>query len=480
MTKELTKKEIYDRMIELRNLRKLHKQDRERIKHLKKENKDLKLRVAELEQKDKDKGEVIEKLSLQVEELRTIVFGKKKKGRNTHLSAITKQKQERTKGSYKRSIPTGDEVTEIREYQINKCPDCGDLLDKKEIKTFYVEDIVLPKKTIIKNKVERGFCKICKKYHSRIQIPCAKVIIGENVKNQITYQTTILRLSYKQTQDDLKNSFNFKISSGEIDKVLTRKADFHRVDYEKLKEVIRKEKVIHFDETGDKVRDGDGFRSYTWLMQGKDSPEVVFDKGKTRGGGNAVKLLKDSTAIGVTDDYGVYKNLFRNHQLCWAHLHRKFRDLAESKIIKSEVLDVCQKAFKKESEIYSEIRGVVGRSDLTQEERGFLVIKFTGQLQKLSKPTKHDPKKLLTYKQTLSKNIHKYLTCIRFPNIPADNNQAERSLRHIVLKRKNSFGHISSRGAETSSILMSVFLTIRNRIKETNQTFFEAYAEFSV
>ena len=238
--------------------------------------------------------------------------------------------------------------------------------------------------------------------------------------------------------------------------------------------------MIHFDETGDRVRDGDGFKSYAWIMQGKDKPEVVFDKGKTRGKGNAEKLLKNSSAVGVTDECGVYANLFQYHQLCWVHLHRKFRDLTESKSLEKKSLKACQKAFQKESKIYSNIRELSNRDDLTEDERSFHFAKFKKQLQKLSKPAKHDPNKLLTYKKTLSKNIDKYLTCIRLPNVPADNNQAERSLRHIVLKRKTSFGHISSRGAETSSILMSVFLTIRNRIKGTNQTFFDAYSEFAV
>ncbi len=480
MTKELTKKEIEKRMTEWRNIKKLYDIAKE---HISKQDKIIKEQkeIIEFLTKNNDKHtKEITDLNLRVEELTTIVFGKKKKGRSHRFSTITKQKQERTKESYKRNIPTDNEITEIKHYKIKKCPDCRINLIKLETKIFYIEDIVLPKKIVIENKVETGFCKICKKYHSEIQIPNAKVIIGENVKNQITYQTTVLRLSYQQIQNDLLNSFNFKISSGEIDKVLRRKADFHRIDYERLKEIIRKEKVIHFDETGDKVRDGDGFKSFTWLMQGKGKPEVVFDKGKTRGGGNAIDLLKNSKAVGVTDDYGVYKNLFQNHQLCWAHLHRKLRDLAESNSLEGKSKQACHKVFLQEEKIYFKIRKLSDRNDLTQIEREIYVVKFTKQLKKLAKPTLYDPKKLLTYKQTLSKNIHKYLTCVRLPNIPADNNQAERSLRHIVLKRKNSFGHISARGAETSSILMSVFMTICNRIKGTNQTFFEAYAGFEV
>jgi len=34
------------------------------------------------------------------------------------------------------------------------------------------------------------------------------------------------------------------------------------------------------------------------------------------------------TGIGVTDDYGAYKKLFTQHQLCWAHLICKAIKLA--------------------------------------------------------------------------------------------------------------------------------------------------------
>jgi len=213
-------------------------------------------------------------------------------------------------------------------------------------------------------------------------------------------------------------------------------------------------------------------------MQGKDKPEVVFLKGKNRGIGNAKELYGNSKAILVSDDYGAYKKLTSEHQLCWAHLHRKLRDLAESKTLKKVVLSVSIDTFKKESKIYSEIRELANRNDLSEDTRIKYVKKFTKKLEELSEINPLDPKKLKTYKETLKKNIPKYLTCIRLPNVPADNNQAERSLRHIVLKRKTSFGHISEKGAETMSILMSVLLTIRNRIRENGKTFWEEYEGF--
>ena len=50
----------------------------------------------------------------------------------------------------------------------------------------------------------------------------------------------------------------------------------------------------------------------------------------------------------------------------------------------------------------------------------------------------------------LFKNREKYLTCLKFPGqIPMDNNKAERGLRHLVIKRKISYGSKTEKGAET-------------------------------
>lgn len=454
------------------------------------ENKRLKERVVILEILDKEKNKIIETLKLQMEELQRIFFGKSKKSKKEESDKDENDKPEKSEGilnkikrttdSYRRKTPKETDMTDKKESRINTCPDCKTQLSKKETKKFYTEDIEIPKKVVIEHTVEKGFCKKCKKWHSGIPLPTTNVIIGENVRNYVAYSSVILRLSYSQIVADLKNRFNFTISGGEINGILKKKAEEHRIDYEKLKKVIQSEKVLHFDETGDRIRDGDGYRAYTWLMQGAYRPEVLFQMGQTRGKGVAEKMLEKSRAVGVTDDYNAYKNLFKDHQLCWAHVHRKLKDLAESNTLGEESLKLCKKTFAEESIIYSKVRKLANRSDLSERQRKLCVTKLSYELANLSKPNQCDPKKLATYKHTLSKNIPKYLTCVRLPDVPCDNNQAERTLRHVVLKRKISFGHISARGAETMSILMSIFLTIKNRIKDTDQTFFEAYERFVV
>ena len=49
------------------------------------------------------------------------------------------------------------------------------------------------------------------------------------------------------------------------------------------------------------------------------------------------------------------------------------------------------------------------------------------------------------------------------PDVPSDNNPAERSLRHLVISRKVSGGTRSERGTESKMTLASVFGTWRAR-----------------
>ena len=51
---------------------------------------------------------------------------------------------------------------------------------------------------------------------------------------------------------------------------------------------------------------------------------VLFRCGVSRGKAEAQEVLGEKFGgIGVSDDYGAYKNLFEEHRLCWAHLLRK-------------------------------------------------------------------------------------------------------------------------------------------------------------
>lgn len=78
-TRGLPQEEVKKRLIRLRNLEYLHEQQRFKIWHLRDENRELKKEIATLKLIASEQQKTINDLKLQVEELRVMVFGRKKK-----------------------------------------------------------------------------------------------------------------------------------------------------------------------------------------------------------------------------------------------------------------------------------------------------------------------------------------------------------------------------------------------------------------
>jgi len=91
--KKLTNTDIADRMVELRNLRKLHTHDRTQIGQLKAENMALRALVSEQQA-------AIETLKMQMTELQTMVFGRRRKPPMGGTPIVPNPKQPRTKAPH--------------------------------------------------------------------------------------------------------------------------------------------------------------------------------------------------------------------------------------------------------------------------------------------------------------------------------------------------------------------------------------------
>src|SRR3990167_93906 len=382
---------------------------------------------------------ILEDFKLQIEELQTMVFGKKKK-KEVDDDDLTppKEKIPRSSDSYKRPIPKESEVTEVKFHPLNQCS-CGEEVTQKKTVLFFEEDIPIPAKKIVrKHVVGKAYCLSCKKWQTSIPLPTSKVILGLNIQKYTCYLSIMCRLSFTQIQ-----------------KILNREAIKLRPFYEQLKVKIRGEPVIHLDETSWKLF-VDGSATYSWVMSGGESKENVFLIGESRGKGNMDHLVGENfNGFVVSDDYGAYRKL-NKHQLCWAHLLRKFRDLAKSGELDEKTRLHCKAEYQKLCLIYD---------DLKNDRRIKRYDDFSLRLKELSKIKQLDPKKLIRMKTTLAKNIPKYLTCLSDSRIPLTNNQAERSLRHLVLKRRISFGSLTKRTADNLAILLSILMSLKQRFQ---------------
>lgn len=461
-TRTLSTEEIRKRLTRLRNLEVLHEAQRFKIWHLRDENRELKKEIQALKLVVGEQQKTIDDLKVQIEELQTIVFGKKKRntsGDDGPPPAIQKDSEPRSKESYHRPLPREDDITGTEAHPVECCVRCGGAFSERAVKTYFEEDIPLPqKKTVIRHTIEQGYCSSCGTWSAGAPIPSAPVVLGENVKRHVSYLSAVCRQSFSQIEDLLHQSYNFAVSQGEIAKILEREGDRLRPEYERLKAKIRDEPSIHLDETGWNILTKKGERGFAWTMVGGTSKDAVFALGKSRGKGNAEELVGDSTAIRVTDDYAAYRNLRGGHQLSCAHILRKLRDLAQSKEVAGNIGLRCQGAYEVFALIYADIETARVSSD-PRSKHGALLERLTA----FSKPDRRDPAKLARVKTQVRDRARSYLTCLRHPGVAADNNAAERSLRHLVIKRRISFGSLSERTAGTMAILLSVLLSWKQR-----------------
>lgn len=470
MTRILTKQEIYERMKDWRNLKKLHHAARNRIQvqdALIKAQADL---IKEQAEQIRFQKQLIETLNLRVEELERIIFGRsKKKDRDANdgsssVSIPSQPRIQRDASTYHRTMPSPEDITAEQTHTIDTCPDCHGTLSRINTTIFYEEDIRIPEqprsfKSVTKHTVEKGYCTTCHKWRPALPLPPIPVIIGPHVRVFVSYASIILRLSYEQIQHLLHDLYAFPLSQGEITNILDREARKLTPSYEQLKTMIREQTGVHYDETGWKVqREDQG--NHAWVMTGTKTPDAVFLMGRSRGKGNAEELMGERSAhIGISDDYGAYRNLFARHQLCWAHPLRKLRDLAQSDALDQKTRGHCRDAYLAFSSLYMDVRATL-IMPFDREQRTQAQQKLSERFYAITAFHTDDPKKLATIRESLRKNTNAYFTCILHEGIPPDNNKAERALRHLVLKRKISFGSRTQKGAHTLSVLCSVLLSL--------------------
>lgn len=458
----------------------IQKQINTRLKNenarLREENKRIPLLEAELE-----------KAFLLIEELQRIVFGRGKKKKDddkdddNSSNGGTRKKAERNAASYRRETPKEEDITSEEHHCFGNCPHCQTELSKLKRLEFFTEDILLPEewfkvlKKVTRKLITTGFCTNCQKRVSSVEIPKQKTSLGENIRQLITFQFTVQQLSYSQIIDFAAGVLYLKLSQGEIANVLENQAVKLESEYLVIQKNLLASKANHFDETGWPTPHGNQ-GNYAWVVADAQSEQVLYSLGQSRGKGNVEKILGEKyTGIGITDDYNGYKNVFESgkHALCWAHPHRKIRDLENSETLSENKKQHCQKAFADFSTLYEKVREVNVRP-YQKEEREQETKKLGKFFDTFIRPHPDDPDKLKQIKKRLCEQKACYFVCLLEPNVPTDNNKAERALRHLVIKRKKSFGSKTQKGADALSIIYSVVMSLWRKSK---QDFFSFYSQ---
>ena len=444
-------------MIQWRNDRLLEGQRKERMQALEEENAELRATVSMQQQ-------TIEKLLLRVEQLETMVFGRKKKPDDHDIppsssGSGTPEKQPRSAASFRRATPSPDEVTTKKHFPIADCPDCGAPLRRKVTVTRYEEDIPLPQKIVIEQTIERGFCPCCRKIKSAIPISPQHATLGLNVRLYVLFAITVLGQTFEKIKAHLRGTHRLEISDGELAAIIQQGHQRLLPAKRKINEKISAAPAAHYDETIYPVQHG-GQGNYAWAKTASNGPETVFLLGRTRGKGNAEELRgPPSDQAGVTDDYAGYDGLFKHHGLCWVHPLRRFRDLAESGALTPEHHAQCLQFYER-FHLLERAVALTLAAPISLGERMIAAAKFGAEIDMLMAPDPLDIPALATPKKTFLEHREKYFLCMRMPGVPMTNNKAERAVRGLVIKRLLSFGCRSQKGAQAMETILSVCLTL--------------------
>lgn len=459
--KKLSDIDIKRLLQEGRNFKRLYYELKPKFDEVKAENKQLRELLIQALAK-------IDTQAIQIAELQAMVFGKSKQPPTGNSGsgdlALPKPKPPRSQASYRRPLPRADAITATVVLPVNVCA-CGGELTNITEHDRYVEDIPLPEltpnytaKLVTKYVVQRGICVTCGKARSGQDLGGAIVSLGLNIRLLVCHLVTTLGMSYAQVASLLLSLYGLNITDGEIANILTKQHVTWQPAYQQLKADIRAAPAVHADETPWPIQGLQG-GGYGWVLADATSPKVCYALENSRGARHAKSLFGDTfNGIRISDDYGVYRSLPGEQQLCWAHLYRCIRDLRYNNNLPEEQLPYVKQWHEQFAEIYADLRAYL--ADPYDKD---LRLKQTDELweriQALLETNPSDPTKLTKLKNQLTRaGQSKLLVCL-VASTPCDNNRAERDLRGLVIKRKRSFGSKTEQGAQALATVLSICTT---------------------
>lgn len=264
-------------------------------------------------------------------------------------------------------------------------------------------------------------------------------------------------LSIRQIQALLAESHGVQFSLGALSQAQGRVSTLLTRTQQALVATVQSHARVHVDETSHQ-RCGDA--RWTWVAVGGAAACFQFLPSRARYCAQHL-LGEQPSGVVISDGYGVYHWLAaEQHQLCWAHVVRLLREIAErpgdAGRLGRRLLRLAQTVFR--------VRHRFERAELPEP-------RYLRRMQQLRRRL-HAALSIgaqLSWSRYAGRCAHllaheaRLWTFLRAPDIPLTNNAAERALRGAVLWRKSSFGVWSHRGEQNRRRILSVVETCRMR-----------------
>jgi transposase len=369
------------------------------------------------------------------------------------------------------SLPTHlERVEQLVDVEDKTCPCCGGALHPTGEDVAERLDVVPATLRVLVTRRPRYGCRSCE--GAIVQAPApARIVEGGIPTEALIAKVLVSKYAdhlplYRQAQIYARQGV--QLDRSPLADWTGRAAWYLRPLRDHVLEGLRRSERLFADETTAPVLDPGRGRTKTgqiWAYArddrpwgGSDPPMVAYIYAADRKSERAEAHLKDFAGILQVDGYGGYAALARPRNdvrlaFCWAHVRRKFYELADKSPVAAEILRRIALLYA----IENDVRGLsADERRLVRNERSRPIVDDLGSYLE-------ECKRLLSAKSKLAEAIRYPLTrCdglshfLEDGRVDLNSNTVERSIRPLALNRKNALFAGSDEGGDNWAVIATL------------------------
>jgi len=340
--------------------------------------------------------------------------------------------------------------TVIVRHAADCCPDCGLRLAGGWVKR-HREVIELPDApvTVTDHQIVARTCPRCRRLVLPAD-PLAGVVAGKQrfgvrLVSLLATLREAHRVPVKQIQRLVASLYDLPLSVGAITAAADRVARVGQAAYRAIRDRIRGSPWVHADETGWRQN---GVNGYVWSFS-TPTDRYFLRRGRHKEVVDEV-LGTDFSGVLCCDFYGAYHHYPGLKQRCWVHLLRDIHDLTVA-YPDDRGLRRWATRVRRVYDAARRFRSADPRVRAAAQQR------FQQRLLTLCTPFADDPSAVqASLCRRIQRHSDELFVFVAHPEVPSDNNAAERSVRPLVTSRKVSGGTRSDQGTDTKMTLASL------------------------
>ena len=357
-------------------------------------------------------------------------------------------------------------------HTLDACPTCrGPVTPCRSSRTRLIEDIpedITP--VVTEHTIPRFWCSQCQKTVEPI-VPDA--LPGSTLGLRVLVLSAWLHYALGNTLAQIVDVFNYhlrlKLTTGGLVQMWYRLQEILFAWYEQIQAEALDAAVLHADETGWRV----GGKTYwLWCFTTTDSTYYLIDR--CRGSPVLKRFFKKHFAgTLVSDFWGAYNAVAcARRQKCIPHLLRELKKVdhyhrpgGDWPAFAKKLRRLIRDGLRLRQRQRPAAECTLGRQRLEARLQ-----------QLLAQPWENAHARRLV--KRLRRHAQELFTFLDHPEVPFDNNHAERTIRPAVIIRKNSYANGSEDGADLQAVLMSIYRTLKQRGHNPIQSIVAALRSF--